>query len=351
MARMVEMVIAGKVPDAVMKSAAAGQLSLPAPEMLETLVFLAAHPILGSTARTTLANWDVDQLTAIVADPATRSYVLNYFLVPKQRRMAIIPALLENPSTPADSLTIVSDTASRDFVDLLLKSKRIRTLPTVMLSLISNKHMQYEEIEELHESLHAIGTELPDAGQVYDHSAELWMLEHEAEIAAEEGKQLELVGGMEALTEDLADAPPEAVAERVSVTQRLARMNVSERVKTAMLGSKEERTILIRDSSRIVTDAVLASSKLSDGEAEAIATMKNVTEAVLRTMMRTRKFMKNYNIVRNLVGNPRMPLDLSLGLMKNLLVHDLKALSMNKNVPETVRKLALKDFKEKSKKK
>src|SRR5271155_1640301 len=196
MARMVEMVISGKVPDAVMKSAATGQLSLPAPEMLETLVFLAAHPILGSTARTTLANWDTDQLIAIVAPPATRSYVLNYFLVPKQRRMAIIPALLENPSTPPDSLTIISDTAPRDFIDLLLKSKRIRTLPSVMLSLISNKYMQFEEIEELHASLQEIGSELPDAGQGYDHSAELWMLEHEAEIAAEEGKQLELVGGM-----------------------------------------------------------------------------------------------------------------------------------------------------------
>jgi hypothetical protein len=32
-----------------------------------------------------------------------------------------------------------------------------------------------------------------------------------------------------------------------------------------------------------------------------------------------RKFAKNYNIMRNLVFNPRTPLDLSLGLMKNLL--------------------------------
>jgi hypothetical protein len=57
--------------------------------------------------------------------------------------------------------------------------------------------------------------------------------------------------------------------------------------------------------------------------------------------------MKNYKVVRNLVGNPRTPLDLGLGLMKNLLTQDLKNLSANKEVSETIRKLALKMYKQK----
>jgi hypothetical protein len=40
-------------------------------------------------------------------------------------------------------------------------------------------------------------------------------------------------------------------------------------------------------------------------------------------------------------------LDVALGLMKNLLVNDLKNLSGNKEVPETVRKLGLRMFKQK----
>jgi hypothetical protein len=58
--------------------------------------------------------------------------------------------------------------------------------------------------------------------------------------------------------------------------------------------------------------------------------------------------MKNYNVVKNLINNPRCPLDLSLTMVKNLQINDLKALSMNKNVPETLKKVALKNFKEKS---
>ena len=76
--------------------------------------------------------------------------------------------------------------------------------------------------------------------------------------------------------------------------------------------------------------------------------MKNVQEQVLRDIARAPKYKKNYLVNRSLVNNPRCPLDLSLGLMNNLMVNDLKSLSMNKNVPDTIRKIALKRFKEKS---
>jgi hypothetical protein len=60
-----------------------------------------------------------------------------------------------------------------------------------------------------------------------------------------------------------------------------------------------------------------------------------------------RRFAKNYAVVRNLVFNPRTPLDLSLGLMKNMLIGDLRNLSNNKEISDTVRKLATKMFKQK----
>lgn len=116
----------------------------------------------------------------------------------------------------------------------------------------------------------------------------------------------------------------------------------------AMKGTKEERSILIRDSTKLVALAVLESPKITDGEVEKFASQKNVLEAVLRQIPMKRRFVKNYGIVRNLVANPRTPLDVSLGLMKNLLVADLRNLSSNKEVADTIRKLALKMFKQKT---
>jgi hypothetical protein len=57
--------------------------------------------------------------------------------------------------------------------------------------------------------------------------------------------------------------------------------------------------------------------------------------------------MKNYIVVRNLVANPRTPLDLAMGLIKHLIAVDLKNVSANKEVSETVRKMALKMYKQK----
>jgi hypothetical protein len=47
------------------------------------------------------------------------------------------------------------------------------------------------------------------------------------------------------------------------------------------------------------------------------------------------------------VANPRTPLDLGLSLMKNLMAQDLKNISGNKEISETIRKLALKMYKQK----
>jgi hypothetical protein len=138
---------------------------------------------------------------------------------------------------------------------------------------------------------------------------------------------------------------------RDSTLQKISRLDIKGRIALAMRGSKEERSILIRDSTKLVAIAVLESPKISDGEVEAFALQKNVLESVLRAIPMKRRFAKNYTIMRNLVFNPRTPLDLSLGLMKNLLVRDLKNLSGNKEVADTIRKVATRMFKQKMEKK
>jgi hypothetical protein len=197
-----------------------------------------------------------------------------------------------------------------------------------------------------------------------------FMTEHASEIEAEAKKPFQPIGGIQ---EDVSVAEPKAVAaaatvsaparpapkmppkklanpedeQRGSVLQKIAMLDVKGRIQLAMKGTKEERSILVRDGTKVVALAVLDSPKITDGEVEKFANQKNVLEALLRAIPMKRRFAKNYVVVRNLVANPRTPLDVSLGLMKNLLVQDLKNLSANKEVSDTVRKLALRMFKQK----
>jgi hypothetical protein len=135
--------------------------------------------------------------------------------------------------------------------------------------------------------------------------------------------------------------------ERQTLLQRINSMTPAEKIKTALTGNQEERLLLIRDSNKLVARAVLGSPKLSDAEVEAFAMMKNVTEEVLRQIAMNRAFMKRYTVAVALVNNPRTPLDVTLPLINRINERDLKNLSLNKNVPETLRGLALKLYKQK----
>ena len=148
-----------------------------------------------------------------------------------------------------------------------------------------------------------------------------------------------------------ARRPVQHEERRETTLWKISKLDVKGRIHLAIRGTKEERSILIRDGTKLVALAVLDSPKISDAEVEGFSQQKNVLEAVLRAIPLKRRFAKNYTIMRNLVFNPRTPLDVSLGLMKNLLLHDLKNLTGNKEVSETIRKLALRMFRQKSQEK
>jgi hypothetical protein len=124
---------------------------------------------------------------------------------------------------------------------------------------------------------------------------------------------------------------------RRGAAQRLALLTVAERMKVALQGSREERSILIRDPNRLVSASVLSSPKLTESEVEAIARMTNVSDDVLRTLGTTRTWVKNYNVLSALARNPKTPIAISLGLLSRLNERDIKMLSTDRNIPEPVR--------------
>lgn len=378
MPRMIELVRQSAVPANMMRTAAKGALAVPGDEMIEILVFLAGHAIFGEQARMTLASWDEKSAMVVAANLATPWEVLEYMIAPANLRPKLVPALLENPTVREVHLQEMAQTASRELVDMMLASARVRKSKDILHALGTNHHLSDHEAAELKAALTALGedtAEFEAFQETMEGEKTQYEVEHAAEIAAEEGKAFELVGSILEDDELIAAAsaaglaPPAAAPEapmseeeknlkmreaeaksrdRTSTLQKISKLKVGDRVQLAMKGSKDERFILIRDGSKVVSSAVLQSPKLSDAEVETFAGMKNVQESVLRDIARGKKFMKNYSVIRALVNNPRCPLDIGLTLLNHLLVNDLKTLSMNKNVPDTLRKLGLRKFKEKS---
>lgn len=269
----------------------------------------------------------------------------------------VTPTLVEEPSKPQESPSV-----------------QVVTAPEEALSEVAQESHTEAVAEESTSAEHAV----PIGSAEEDQMVSSYMKDHADDIAAEGEKRFQAIGGIVELlgsdyfpvtqTSEAAAAAPvqtaatntsaaaakpalakpaSTVPERKNTLQKINSLDVKGRIQLALKGNKEERSILIRDGTKVVALAVLEAPKLSDGEVEKIASQKNVLEAVLRQIPLKRRFMKNYIVVRNLVANPRTPLDLGLGLMKNLLAADLKNLSANKEVSETIRKLAMKMYKQK----
>ena len=399
---MIDQIRASKLPSNMMQFAARGALQVPPAENIEILVYLAKHnKVFGEQARMTLAGWDEKSSLVVAADPQAPEEVLNYLISPDNVRPRLLPALLENPSIREGQLVKLARSALRETIEVMLKSARVRSLGAVLDALKSNPYLKKEEADELRnltavkeptsEKSTLATVTAPGATEVASSESELpdlieesdtvgaddqtvfsYLKEHEDDIAAEGDKPFQAIGGVldalehehapepVAAQESAAAATPAAVpkpaaavkkapapAVRENSLQKINRLDVKGRIQLALKGNKEERSLLIRDGTKVVALAVLEAPKLSDGEVEKFASQKNVLEAVLRQIPLKRRFMKNYIVVRNLVANPRTPLDLGLGLMKNLLIQDLKNIGSNKEVSETIRKLALKMYKQK----
>jgi hypothetical protein len=419
MPRQIDLIRASKLPSNMMQFAAKGALSVPPDENIEILVYLAKHnKVFGDLAKMTLAGWDEKSSLAAASDPKTPREVLDYLISPENLRPKLLPALLENPSVNDSELAKFAISASGESIAAMLQSARVRASARILNTLRSNPYLKPDDTATITkllsgsqrgtpttataaeqvqrdgetatagnpqataEDTHTASDAEGDASEPPDEALSAYLAEHAPEIAAENSKPFQPVGGIVELLgsddslasenkemSEVSAAPTTSAAganaaaatapakpashaapksgQRDNAVQKINRLDVKGRIQLAMKGNKEERSILIRDGTKVVALAVLDAPKLSDGEVEKFALQKNVLEAVLRQIPLKRRFMKNYIVVRNLVANPRTPLDLGLGLMKHLQTQDLKNISGNKEVSETVRKLALKMYKQK----
>jgi hypothetical protein len=389
------------VPVSVMRSAARGSLPIPADEMLEVLVYLSQNPLFGQDARMTLAGWDARSAMEVLGKDTATPEVLLYYWQPENRRPGLMPTLIENPAIPDSLLMELADSASRETVKMLLASARVRSSPGVVEALLGNEYVTPAEAKALRGE-DISGEDAPPPAEMALEEFEvtpeaaaalqLFQQENATEIAAQEDKPFELAkeeepaaetgtaqasaettdsqeavestaAGVSAgnTAEPIAAAVPAAQAlaaqldefesaeqKRITVMQKVSRLNVGQRIKLGFIGGREERALLIRDTARLVQNAVLASPKVTDAEIESFAGSKNLQENVFREIARQRRFLKLYPVVRNLCNNPKCPLDISLTLIKSLQVYDLKSLRHNKNVPDTIRKVAAKLYTEKA---
>jgi len=228
-------------------------------------------------------------------------------------------------------------------------AKNLSDKPGVCDAMVQNKNCPAEYLVPVVRHLSTIGIQslMEELDRISESPALASALEQSSSVTMEQKNQLKELHGPsnpidEAALAEAAAAVESDLARRQTLIQRLAKMTVAQRVQFAMKGGSEARRTLIRDNNKVVQRAVLQSPRLTDQEVEAFAAMSSLTDEILRNIANNRNFRKNYTVVRNLINNPKTPIDVTLHMLPILNAIDLKRLTTNKNVPETLRTTAAK---------
>ncbi|MDA8172829.1 MAG: hypothetical protein M0Z48_13490 [Nitrospiraceae bacterium] len=140
---------------------------------------------------------------------------------------------------------------------------------------------------------------------------------------------------------DEAEEGGEQPAERQErLSLKIQRLSVGEKIRVSMRAGKEARSLLLKDSNRQVVLGVIGNPKVTASEIEMAARMRSIPEEALREIARSREWMKNYDVVHNLVTNPKTPAGVAVGLLPRMRQKDLEFIQKNKEIPDAVRAAA-----------
>ena len=141
-----------------------------------------------------------------------------------------------------------------------------------------------------------------------------------------------------------SDAVPARASEDLYI--RLMNMTVPEKVKLALTGNKEERRALLADGSKMVGLAVLRGRGLTITEVESFCGMRHLDADIFLKIGTMRDWIRRPLIALALVRNPKVPLSVSLPLVKRLSMRNLREIARDRNLPEAVRAQARKFYME-----
>lgn len=383
---VVQAIISGTAPQPARLAAARGMLPLQQSDLLEVLVALtnSDDAQIASAASETLKSETPEDLLIAATAADTAPNVLAYLATQPDGKQNVYEATILNTRTPDQALAkLAATTPHSSLLELItINQQRLVRCPEIIDAILQNPARSGEaerraretrkEFFEKERGARQIADELRARGQTaaaeFFETAELstpageislddaWVIAQHIEVSdadlddtwmpAERYEDLisespaELAANLQRVLESERLQAGEVNPERVSLIRRIMFMNTKDRMKLAMKGDREARSILIRDSNKVVCSAVVKNPRITEQEVENVAAMRTVAEEVLRLIALNRAWARSYSIIHNLARNPRTPVPTVVNILPRIRTKDLQQLSQNRNVSEGVRRQA-----------
>ncbi len=297
-------------------AAARGALPMSGPNLV-TVLFIFYHgedKELQEEALNTLKELSPSILKAVCAQADVHPEILDLLARLHYKNMAVMEPLLTNRMVGLKTLMFVAEHASGDVLDLVASNDTaIRQAKALRLLIINNPHA--DKVLKIR-----LG----------------WKEETKVQPEAKEKRPEKVPEQTEEQQSEFEGEIEDFDAETLSKYQQLVDMAVAEKIKMALTGDKEWRNLLIRESNKLVSGAVLKNPRITEPEVLAVAKNRASNEELIRIIAFNREWVKNYEMKKALIEHPRTPLQQAVKFMTFLSQKDLKNLAKSRNIPQVI---------------
>ncbi len=333
---------------------------VPAPpeELVPMLVALSMDPdtSISDAARQSLRSMRADLVQSAARAPLHPA-ALDGLVDAFGRDAGILESVLRNNNTPDETFARLARSVDESLTELIAQNEvRALRFPAIIEGLFLNINARTSTIDRLidlarrnkltFEGLPALqhmvederyvpGQDKPSDGSLFKKI----LAESLAEEAAKEAEEAHLPETEQIKRREIEQ---EHVEERKSSNRaaEMLNMSISEKVRLAVLGSRADRDVLIRDGNRLIHMSAVTSPKNQLKDIVAWSANKQLPENVVIYIANNGKYKRNYNIILNLCNNPKTPLVEAARLMQQLQAKDLANLIKNRNVSGNLRRMA-----------
>ncbi|MEA3362401.1 MAG: hypothetical protein U9Q61_03930 [Thermodesulfobacteriota bacterium] len=284
---------------------------------LVTVLFVFYHgenPELKEEALSTLQTLPAQILLAALSQPELHPSIIDLIVRLRYQDSVVMQAATVHRMIGIKSLLFLAENSSGDVLDILSHNDEVlRKTDAIRTAIINNSHADILMKQRL-------GWVAPT------------VVEREPEPVVEEQP------GADSAEDEEDDTLEDEELEEEALTkyQELQEMLVADKIKMALTGDKEWRTLLIRESNKQVNTAVLKNPRISEGEVINVAKNRSSSDELIRIILLNKDWVKLYEMKKALAVHPRTPLQTAMRYMTFLSEKDIKELAKSREVSRVI---------------
>ncbi len=179
-------------------------------------------------------------------------------------------------------------------------------------------------------ALSLLGHNYPEASPVTE--VPIIADEDELEAAPEETDQT-----AEPEAEDHVNEDDEEFLSKYKMAQV---MGIGEKIKMALSGDKEWRSILVKDANKLVSGSVVKNPRITEGEILTLIKAGIQNDEIMRLICANKEWIKSYKIRKALVENNRTPIQNAMRYLGTMGEKDLASFAKSKNISSVISTMA-----------